>query len=194
MKRPNPEKSKKSSNPPISKDPKVFEKAFETRLGQTPVDYLIAKIQSGSSVSSISYLFDILSAEISLKNHCIYMGFDYYYAMALERVEAMKKHVAHNKLVRDKIPQIIEASGQTCVFEILSQEDYIRKLDAKLNEELAEYQESKSLEELADLLEVMGAVVKARGYTWDDLTRVRKEKRALRGAFDQRIFLKEVIE
>ena len=46
----------------------------------------------------------------------------------------------------------------------------------------------------ADLLEVMGAVVKARGYTWDDLTRVRKEKRAQRGAFEQRIFLKEVIE
>lgn len=40
-------------------------------------------------------------------------------------------------------------------------------LDAKLTEELAEYQESKSLEELADLLEVMGAVVKARGYTWE---------------------------
>ena len=48
-------------------------------------------------------------------------------------------------------------------------------------------------EELADLLEVMGAVVKARGYTWEDLTRVRKEKRAARGAFDQKIFLKEVI-
>ena len=44
------------------------------------------------------------------------------------------------------------------------------------------------------MLEVMGAVVKARGYTWDDLTRVRKEKRAQRGAFDQKIFLKEVIE
>ncbi len=44
------------------------------------------------------------------------------------------------------------------------------------------------------MLEVMGAVVKARGFTWDDLTRVRKEKRASHGAFDQRVFLKEVIE
>ena len=97
-------------------------------------------------------------------------------------------------IVRDRIPQIIEASGKTCVTEVLSLEDYLKELDRKLSEELSEYQQSKSLEELADLLEVMGAVVKARGYTWDDLTRVRKEKRAARGAFDQRIYLKEVIE
>lgn len=129
-----------------------------------------------------------------MKNHCVNKGFDYYYALAQERIEAMKKHIEHNKLVRDKIPQIIEASGKTCLTEVLSQEDYLKELDRKLSEELSEYQQSKALEELADLLEVMGALVKARGYTWDDLTRVRKEKRAVRGAFDQRIYLKEVIE
>lgn len=106
----------------------------------------------------------------------------------------MKKRTVYNKLVRDKIPEIVEASGNTCVTEILSYDAYIRALDNKLNEELAEYLQSKSLEELADLLEVMDAVVKARGYTWDDLTRVRKEKRVHRGGFDKRIFLKEVIE
>jgi len=106
----------------------------------------------------------------------------------------MKKHTVHNKLVRDKIPEIIEASGKTCITEVLSKDAYMQALDEKLSEELAEYQQSKSLEELADLLEVMGAVVRARGYTWDDLTRVRKEKRAQRGAFEQRVFLKEVIE
>ena len=102
--------------------------------------------------------------------------------------------IKYHKLVRDRIPEIIESAGKKCICTELSDEAYIAMLDAKLNEELAEYQESKSLEELADLLEVMGAVVKARGYTWDDLTRVRKEKRAQRGAFDQRIYLKEVIE
>ena len=106
----------------------------------------------------------------------------------------MKKHTVHNKLVRDRIPEIIEASGRTCITEVLPNDAYIQALDAKLSEELEEYQQSKSLEELADLLEVMGAVVKARGYTWDDLTRVRKEKRTQRGAFEQRIFLKEVID
>ena len=69
----------------------------------------------------------------------------------------------YNKLVRDRIPEIIEADGKTCVTEILPDKQYLEMLDAKLNEELAEYQESKSLEELADLLEVIRAVVKARG-------------------------------
>ena len=185
--------SKKAKPPPISKDPKVFETAFQNRLGQSPTDYLVGKIQSGSSVSSVEYLFDIVSAEIAAKNHCECKGFAYYHAKAQERINAMKKRTVHNKLVRDRIPEIIEASGRTCITEVLPEDAYIQALDAKLSEELAEYQQSKSLEELADLLEVMGAVVKARGYTWDELTRVRKEKRAQRGAFEQRIFLKEVI-
>lgn len=185
---------KKPKTPPVNKDPKVFETAFQKRLGQSPTEYLIEKIQRGSDLSSLEYLFDIVSAEIAMKNHCTCRGFAYYHAKAQERINAMKKHTVHNKLVRDRIPEIIKASGKTCVTEVLPQDAYIRALDAKLNEELAEYQQSKSLEELADLLEVMGAVVKARGYTWDDLTRVRKEKRAQRGAFEQRIFLKEVIE
>ena len=185
---------KKPKTPPVRKDPKVFETAFTKRLGQTPVEYLVEKIQRGSDLSSIEYLFDIVSAEIAMKNHCVCKGFAYYHTEARERIHAMKKHTVYNKLVRDRIPELIASSGKTCVTEVLSQEAYIQALDAKLNEELAEYQQSKSLEELADLLEVMGAVVKARGYTWDDLTRVRKEKRAQRGAFDQRIFLKEVIE
>lgn len=194
MKRGNAAKnSKKVKTPPVSKDPKVFETAFQKRLGQSPTDYLAGKIQSGSSVSSVEYLFDIVSAEIAAKNHCTCKGFAYYHTRAQERIKAMKKHTIHNKLVRDRIPEIIEASGRTCITEVLPNDAYIQALDAKLSEELAEYQQSKSLEELADLLEVMGAVVRARGYTWDDLTRVRKEKRAQRGAFDQRILLKEVI-
>lgn len=195
MKRSNGAKNtKQSKTPPVSKDPKAFEIAFKKRLGQSPEDCLIGKIQSGSSISSIEYLFDIVSAEIAMRNNCACKGFDYYHMKAQERVNAMKKHTVYNKLVRDRITEIIETSGSTCVTEVLPNDAYIQALDAKLNEELAEYQQSKSLEELADLLEVMGAVVRARGYTWDDLTRVRKEKRAQRGAFDKRILLKEVIE
>ena len=186
--------SKKPKTPPVSKNPKVFETAFEKWLGKSPTEYLVEKIQSGSDLTSIEYLFDIVSAEIARKNYCVCKGFAYYYTKAQEKINSMKKHTIHNKLIRDRIPEIIESSGRSCITEVLSGDAYIRALDAKLNEELAEYQQSKSLEELADLLEVMGAVVKARGYTWDDLTRVRKEKRADRGAFDRRIFLKEVIE
>lgn len=100
----------------------------------------------------------------------------------------------YNKLVRDRIPEIIEADGNTCTTEILSDEQYIEMLDAKLNEELSEYQESKSLEELADLLEVMWAVVRARDWTWEQLEQVCKEKAIRRGGFEKKILLKEVVE
>ena len=62
--------------------------------------------------------------------------------------------IKYNKLVRDYIPEIIEASGKSCVTEILSDEEYLRMLDAKLDEELAEYHKDRNIEELADLLEV----------------------------------------
>ena len=102
--------------------------------------------------------------------------------------------ISYHKLVRDRIPEIIEADGKTCVCETLSDEDYICLLDQKLNEELAEYQESKSLEELADLLEVMQAVVKARGWTLEELEQVRADKTDKRGGFEKQILLKEVLE
>lgn len=94
-----------------------------------------------------------------------------------------------SKLVRDKIPQIIENNGKTCRSRIMEQEEYIRALEEKLTEELAEYQESKALEELADLLEVMEATVKARGYTWAQLLELKDAKKAARGGFEDRILL-----
>lgn len=106
----------------------------------------------------------------------------------------MKKTVQYNKLVRDKIPQIIQSTGNSCQTQVLSREKYLQKLDEKLNEELCEYQQSKKLEELADLLEVMEAVVLARGATWQELTHIRDEKRAKRGGFKDRILLKSVTE
>lgn len=104
------------------------------------------------------------------------------------------KNRVYNKLVRDRIPEIIEADGKSCITETLSNAQYLEMLDAKLNEELAEYQESKSLEELADLLEVMRAVVNARGWSWEQLEQVRLEKAAQRGGFEKKILLKEVAE
>ena len=98
----------------------------------------------------------------------------------------------YHKLVRDRIPEIIEADKKICICETLSNADYISLLVQKLNEELAEYQESKSLEELADLLEVMQAVVKARGWTLEELEQVRSNKAAKRGGFEKKILLKEV--
>ena len=97
----------------------------------------------------------------------------------------------YNKLVRDRIPEIIEASGASCKTSILSDEEYLKMLDAKLDEELAEYHKDQNIEELADLLEVIRAAAIAHGYTLDELERVRAEKAKERGGFEQKILLVE---
>ena len=100
----------------------------------------------------------------------------------------------YNKLVRDNIPEIIERSGNKCKFEILSDDDYIKMLDAKLDEELAEYHSDQNLEELADLLEVIYAVTKARGFSLDELESLRKEKAEKRGGFERKLLLVKTFE
>lgn len=78
------------------------------------------------------------------------------------------------------------------VRDILSDEDYLKMLDAKLDEELAEYYQDQSLEELADLLEVLFTAAVARGYTITELERTRAKKAEERGGFGKKILLKEV--
>lgn len=102
--------------------------------------------------------------------------------------------IVHNKLVRDRIPEIIEGSGKTCITRILPREEYLAALDAKLQEELSEYQADKSLEELADLLEVMMAVAEAHGHSFDEVEAIRREKAEKRGGFRQRIYLTSVTD
>ena len=98
----------------------------------------------------------------------------------------------YNKLVRDRIPEIIEASGAECRTKILSDEEYLKMIDAKLDEELAEYHQEQNIDELADLLEVLYATAKARGYSIEELDHVRVEKQKARGGFDKKILLKSV--
>ena len=102
--------------------------------------------------------------------------------------------IKYDKLIRDKIPEIIEQSGKKCIVEVMDNDTYIEYLDQKLNEELAEYHQDKSIEELADLLEVMYAVVVARGYSVEELERKRLDKAEKRGAFEKRLLLKSVSE
>lgn len=109
----------------------------------------------------------------------------------LDKLEKVKKYYI---LVRDRIPDIIEVSGKVCTTEILSDNDYLSMIDAKLDEELVEYHKDQSIEELADLLEVVRAAAVARGYTVEQLEQVRAEKAAKRGGFAGRILLKEVFE
>ena len=82
----------------------------------------------------------------------------------------------YNKLVRELIPDIIEREGNECRTRILSDEEYLKMLDAKLDEELLEYHQDQNIEELADLLELIQAAAIARGYTLEELEAVRAEK------------------
>lgn len=102
--------------------------------------------------------------------------------------------IKYNKLVRDRIPEIIEESGRTCTIEIMTEEEYILRLEEKLDEELAEYHQSRNIEELADLLEVIRALAEANGCTIEGLEQIRADKALHRGGFSKRILLKEVIE
>ncbi len=97
------------------------------------------------------------------------------------------------KLIRDKIPEIIQADGKTCITRILSDEEYVDALEKKLNEEVAEYQTDKNLEELADILEVLYAICIARGYTLEEIRNQhgRRKARNVVG-FEKKIFLESV--
>ena len=92
------------------------------------------------------------------------------------------------KLVRDKIPEIIRADGKKPITRTLDTEEYLEELDRKLNEEIAEYQADKSLEEMADVMEVLFAICEARGHSVEELMEVREAKREKRGGFEERIF------
>ena len=92
------------------------------------------------------------------------------------------------------IPDIIEESGNECRTRILSDDEYLKMLDLKLDEELAEYHKDQNIEELADLLELIRAAAIARGYTIDELETTRAEKAKKRGGFEKKIFLIDVNE
>ena len=96
--------------------------------------------------------------------------------------------MSQGKLVRDKIPEIIIADGKKPITRILDNEEYLQELDKKFNEEIAEYQADKSIEEMADVLEVLFAICEARGHSIGNLMEVRNSKREKRGGFEKRIF------
>ncbi len=100
----------------------------------------------------------------------------------------------YHKLVRDRIPQIIRDAGKACTCSVLPEEEYLLLLDVKLKEEVGEYQESGSLEELADILEVIHAIAAARGSSIGEVEAIRQAKREARGGFEQRILLEDVYD
>ncbi|MHA7136599.1 nucleoside triphosphate pyrophosphohydrolase [Rossellomorea arthrocnemi] len=102
----------------------------------------------------------------------------------------------YNKLVRDRIPEIIEATGKTFTTRILSEEEYLIELKKKSFEELEEFHDAETredaIEELADLMEIVLEFAKFHNTSLDEIEAIRREKAEKRGSFDKKIFLKDV--
>lgn len=101
----------------------------------------------------------------------------------------------YNKLVRDKIPEIIAGdNGKTCVTRIMRDDEYLEGLNAKMQEELKEYLESGDVEELADLEEVLRAILDVKNVSYQEFEKIRNAKVEKRGAFKKKIFLESISE
>ena len=100
-----------------------------------------------------------------------------------------------NKLVRDNIPGIIASNGEESVTRILADEEYKVELYKKLLEEANEVISSKTsdetIEELADVLEILKSIAELNDKKLDDVVEVAKQKRLKRGGFEKRIFLEK---
>ena len=103
--------------------------------------------------------------------------------------------MGYKKLVRDKIPEIIMLNeGRSCNTRILDNDEYLLELNKKIKEELNEYLESGKIEELADLEEVLRAILDSKGVSYEEFEQIRKRKVEKRGAFKDRIYLEGIEE
>ena len=104
------------------------------------------------------------------------------------------KEINYDKLVRDKIPNIIEMSGKICVSRIADDKEYRTKIFEKVQEELLEFESTPNVEEAADILEVVYALFDSYQLDINEIERSRVEKLYKRGGFEDRIVLEKVIE
>lgn len=101
--------------------------------------------------------------------------------------------IVYNKLVRDKIPMIIESDGKQAITRLLDDKEYLIELIKKLEEETEEFKQDMNVEELADIQEVILALVVAIGASKAQLEQTRSQKATSRGSFSKKIYLKEVV-
>jgi len=97
----------------------------------------------------------------------------------------------HNKLIRDKIIDIIKEKKEYAVIHVASEKEYQKKIRKKLNEEVKEFLKEENKEEMADILEVLHSICKSNKWKMEEVERIRKEKARKRGSFDRRIILDE---
>jgi predicted house-cleaning noncanonical NTP pyrophosphatase (MazG superfamily) len=100
----------------------------------------------------------------------------------------------YNKLVRDKIPQIVKQDNKVPIIHVATEQEVKPLLFQKLTEELEEFKATPNEEELADILEVIEGMAHAFNLDMDKVLKVKAEKLEKRGGFNERIFLEKVIE
>lgn len=98
------------------------------------------------------------------------------------------KEVVYNKLVRDKILEIIEKTGKKAEFHIADDKEFEGYLIKKLGEEVIEFTEMPCAEEIADILEVIDSLINLLGYSKDDIFKIKEEKKEARGGFEKKLF------
>lgn len=100
--------------------------------------------------------------------------------------------IKYDKLVRDDIPDVIAATGVTPKWRTCADDtEYEARLFQKLHEEIAEFEESKSIDELADLQEVLDAIKTLKGWGHYRVTQTMEAKSRFKGKFQHRIILEE---
>lgn len=97
----------------------------------------------------------------------------------------------YNKLVRDKIIEIIEADGRVAKYRILDNNEYRQELNKKLQEEVKEYLEDNNVEELADIVEVIYGILNSMNVSIQEFEKVRTNKQEKKGAFEKKIYLEK---
>lgn len=102
--------------------------------------------------------------------------------------------IKYNKIVRDKIPEIIQSNGKNCDVTYVSNKEAIDFLAEKVLEEGKEFIETPTKEELADLYEVLDAIMTKKGWRKTEIDRIRSDKGKKNGLFKNNIILKTVHE
>ena len=97
----------------------------------------------------------------------------------------------YNKLIRDKIPEHLESKGVSYKAHIAGDQEYHEKLHEKLREEMEEFLKDENQEEMADVFEVITAILALHGWSLEEIVAIQQQKRDEKGAFEQRIILDE---
>lgn len=110
----------------------------------------------------------------------------------------MKKEIIYNKLIRDRIPEIIAANNQTAETRVLNKKEFIKELRKKILEEAKELNEGSGhdnlIEELVDIQEIIDAILEEKKVKFLEFRKIQTEKRQKRGGFKKKLFLIKTIK